>query len=193
MPPPPLKKCNNETKTCEEGCHKGEAGCIDGAVCDEQCSQKPSPPSPPTPPDPITPVAIRGIWRGVGIQNGYKFGEWDVEITDSNATFKNSQSEVWTANVTTGGGVPMTITPFDGPNAGKAIKCLYTQQEGPETTRMTLAMGLPGGATAPADYDTAMTPAVGMAELYLVKCKDAGGADPAGQSVCDFSKSAPHK
>lgn len=192
-PPPPLKKCNNETKTCEEGCHKGEAGCIDGAVCDEQCSQKPSPPSPPTPPDPITPVAIRGIWRGVGIQNGYKFGEWDVEITDSNATFKNSQSEVWTANVATGGGSPMTITPFDGPNVGKSINCLYTQQEGVETTRMTLAMGLPGGATAPPDYDTAMTPAVGMAELYLVKCKDAGGDDPAGQSVCDFSKSAPHK
>eukprot|EP01046_Picozoa_sp_COSAG06_P023196 COSAG06_NODE_1829_length_8273_cov_14.687424_10_plen_95_part_00 len=88
-------------------------------------------------------------------------------------------------------GVPMTITPFDGPNAGKAIKCLYTQQTGPETTRMTLAMGLPGSGTAPPDYDTAMTPDVGMAELYLSKCKDDGGDDPAGLSVCDFSSSAP--
>ena len=98
---------------------------------------------------------------------------------------------MWHATVTTGGGAPMTITPTDGPNSGKAIPCLYTQQTGPETTRMTLAMGKPGSATAPADYDTAMTPDVGFAELYLVKCKGEG-EDAAGGSLCDFSSSAPH-
>ena len=79
----------------------------------------------------MTPPAIRGIWRGIGIQNGYHFGEWDVEIGESSAVFKNAQSQVWHANITTGGGVPMTITPSDGPNKGQAIQCLYTQQTGP--------------------------------------------------------------
>ena len=189
-PPPPPKakvKCNNETLTCESGCHVGEEGCIDEDVCAEQCHKAP----PPSKADPITPVAIRGVWRGIGIHNGYKFGEWDVKITNDTAVFKNSQSQVWHAKVTTGGGVPMTLTPTDGENSGKDIPCLYTQQTGPETTRMTLAMGKPGSATAPADYDTAMTKEVGMAELYLVKCKGEG-EDAAGGSLCDFSSSTPH-
>ena len=188
-PPPPKAKvkCNEETNTCEPGCKVGEAGCIDEDVCAEQCTK----PAPPSKPDPITPVAIRGVWRGIGIQNGYHFGEWDVEITNATAVFKNSQSQVWHATVTTGGGAPMTITPTDGPNSGKAIPCLYTQQTGPETARMTLAMGLPGAAAPPADYDSAMTSAVGFAELYLVSCKGEG-EDAAGGSLCDFSSSAPH-
>lgn len=57
---------------------------------------------------------------------------------------------------------------------------------------MTLAMGLPGADGPPADYDSAMTPEVGLAELFLSKCKDAAGSDPAGIPLCDFSKSAPH-
>jgi len=61
----------------------------------------------------------------------------------------------------------------------------------PETTRMTLALGLPGGGSAPESYDLAMTAEGGMAELYLSKCKDPE-SKPVGTSLCDFSSSAPH-
>ncbi len=196
-PPPPLAKCNNETKTCEEGCHEGEAGCIQGDVCAEQCAQpNPADPSNHTEPvDPITPVAIRGVWRGIAIQNGYKFGEMDAVITESNASFQFSGEQAWHGTVTTGGGSPMTITPTDGAYTG-AIKCLYTQQKGPVTTRMTIAMGKPGADAAPESYDVGMREDAGLMELYLVKCN--GGEDPAGEaaagageSQCDFSHSAP--
>ena len=191
-PPPPLAKCNNETKTCEEGCHEGEAGCIPGDVCSEQCSQ-PNPSPNPTPADPITPVAIRGVWRGIAIQNGYTFGEMDAVITESNATFQFQGEQAWHGNVTTGGGAPMTITPLDGKYDG-AIKCLYTQQEGSQTTRMTIAMGKPGADAQPDSYDVAMTADGGLMELYLVKCKGEAPAQglAAGAGSCDFSHSAPH-
>ena len=192
-PPPPKAKCNKETKTCEEGCHEGEEGCIDGAVCAEQCSQ-PNPSNHTEPADPITPVAMRGVWRGIAIQNGYKFGEYDAIITESNATFQFQGEPAWHATVTTGGGVPMTITPTDGDYTG-AIKCLYTQQKGAVTTRMTIAMGKPGADAGPESYDTAMSAEGGLMELYLAKCnggEDSPGQDPAaGDSKCDFSRSAP--
>ena len=88
----------------------------------------------------------------------------------------------------------MTITPSDGDYNGP-IKCLYTQQEGPVTSRMTLAMGKPGADAAPENYDLAMTSEGGLMELYLVKC--GGGESPPGEeeaggaSSCDFSASAP--
>ena len=87
----------------------------------------------------------------------------------------------------------MTITPSDGPNKGKAIQCLYTQEIGPATKRMTLAMGLPGSGSPPESYDLAMTAEGGLAELYLSKCKD--GEESAAfdePSQCDFSSSLPH-
>ena len=85
----------------------------------------------------------------------------------------------------------MTITPTDGDNSGSAIKCLYTQEVGPETTRMTIAMGVPGAEAAPENYDLAMTN--GLMELYLVKCNEEEGGDDGstGEGHCDFSRSAP--
>ena len=84
----------------------------------------------------------------------------------------------------------MTISPADGDYNGD-IKCLYTQEVGPETTRMTLAMGVPGAESAPENYDLAMTADGGLMELYLVKCNDKEDADSAGgDSQCDFSRSA---
>ena len=139
--------------------------------------------------------AIRGVWRGIAIQNGYKVGEMDAVITESNASFQFSGEKAWHGSVTMGGGSPMTITPTDGDYTG-AIKCLYTQQTGPVTTRMTIAMGKPGADAAPESYDSAMTEEVGLMELYLSKCNE--GEDPAGDgdaaaggSQCDFSHSAP--
>jgi hypothetical protein len=74
-PPTPPENpfvCNVTSFQCESVA-KGTAGGVEKATCDEQCIMPP--------PDPVTPINLIGTWRGIGIQNGYKFGEWDVVST----------------------------------------------------------------------------------------------------------------
>ena len=159
-------------------------------MCKQQCIVPP----PPSNETNITPLELQGVWRGIGIQNGYTLGEWDVELTNVSATFRNAKASVWKAKVTVGGtlGSDLNLVPTSGENQGKEIHCKFATQQGEVVTRMTLAMGLPGTNAAPASYEDAMTSAGGYKELFLIKCKDGGAAGAAGGGSCDFSSSLPH-
>lgn len=171
----PLFVCNRTSFTCDSVANNTPGG-IPQETCTAQCIEPPAKNN--------TPVDAIGTWRGIGIQNGYSFGEWDVLFDKTTATFSDTAGALWHAGVSSGGasGAPMTLTPTDGVNSGQPIHCLYQTVEGPVTQRMTLAMGAPGSPTMPVSYDDAM--ANGFKVLYLVKCG-------ASATDCDFSKSAP--
>eukprot|EP01048_Picozoa_sp_COSAG05_P011557 COSAG05_NODE_1097_length_5894_cov_2.299741_1_plen_661_part_00 len=181
-PPEKLMKCDTSTFECKEVA-EGEEGGIPESVCKQQCIVPP----PPSNETNVTPVELEGTWRGIGIQNGYTLGEWDVVFTNVSATFRDSKASVWKAKVTVGGtlGSDLNLTPETGENAGKAIHCKFATQQGEVVKRMTLAMGLPGTDAAPTSYEDAMTTAGGFKVLFLVKCGE-------GAASCDFSASAPH-
>jgi len=143
--------------------HIADGGVPSKTVCDASC-KKPQPAN-------HTPSGLLGSWRGIAIQNGYATGEWDAKINKSFVQFTDTKGKTWEAVTGAGGGADLTFTVTTGINTGKTIACLFTSASGPETVRMTLAMGVPAtgtGAKPPTSYDDALK--TGQPVLVLAKC-----------------------
>jgi hypothetical protein len=68
-----IYECDDASKTCVPKNHStpGKHPFPDQKTCASECPAKPTP----------VPYEVRGIWRGLMLQNGYKTGEWLANIT----------------------------------------------------------------------------------------------------------------
>lgn len=147
-----------------------------------------------------TPPVLQGTYRGIMISgDGTPHGEWDLKLGPDYAELKNQTGVVWKAKVETGGMSPMTfILGNQGPTSSLrassgssapvtngTIHALYTFENGPVTTRFTLAMSAPNGK-APKNWGDVMMDTTGGLVLGLVKCLDDKPQPPIpGGTYCD--------
>jgi len=152
------------------------SGALPLANCSQACKVPPT--------HNATPAVLKGTYRGILISgSGKPSGEWDLHLAGKTATLRNSSGVVWTANTSTGGMAPLTfhvLTPKPG-----VVHALYTFEPGPETTRLTLALGTLNGS-APKAYDDAMLAVSGMSVLALARCGGTAPPKPVpGGNYCD--------
>jgi hypothetical protein len=165
------QKSDNKTKyfcnTITHECEKAPAGFPgeDKDVCEAECKQHPNPGPPPL---------FLGLWRGIQIQNGYKIGEFDIEITQSTFVWIDIRDATTIKgtpyNVKNGEKLELWVKITSGPGAGQTLKAIGEDwQRGPETTYLTAAFSGAGGAT-PKSIDDAMRASSGDAVYFLMSC-----------------------
>ena len=115
-PPPPGWGCSPGNYTCSFG---GVGGAKTKEDCEKTCKMPPHKPG--------TPAALIGQWRGIGIQAGYKYGEWDGMFNSSSFAFTDATGAAWEADVFTGGptGSQLSFGFRAGPLAGKTALAIY--------------------------------------------------------------------
>ena len=159
--PPPGWGCSPGNYTCSFG---GVGGAKTKELCQASCKMPPHKPG--------TPAALIGQWRGIAIQSGYKYGEWDGSFNASSFIFLDAAGVVWEADVFTGGktGSQLSFAFREGPLKGKTTLAIYGLA--PPST-----VGLPQTATVGVDPSADKTAAWPGAEkgpdtmvLYLLKC-----------------------
>lgn len=147
---------------------------------------------------------LNGVYRGLRIDNGYEFGEWEAEFTPAGSSTSAGKKDQAKFTYLDPKGSP---TNMDGtiecaahcdqssashnPN-GVAFKltvgtdiyngiCGYVEQVQAETTGLMWAISNKGIATPPADFDTSMLNTNATVYTYY-KCSDYKGA------TCKFNK-----
>jgi hypothetical protein len=159
--PPPGWGCSPGNYTCTFG---GVGGAKTKADCQKSCVMPPHKPG--------TPAALIGQWRGIALQSGYHYGEWDGMFNSSSFAFKDAMGVLWEADVFTGGstGAQLSFAFRAGPLQGKTALAIYGLA--PPST-----VGLPQSATVGVDPSADKTAAWPDAEkgpdtmlLYLLKC-----------------------
>jgi len=146
-------------------CEKAAAGIIIEA-CSALCSNS-------------TPPELTGTtWRGIEIQKGFVFGEWDYNFTTDSVIIRDPMMNVVHGSVSMN--INMIITLTDGPNIGKTITLIYPDiSMGPETTSKAFCLSDYNGP-APTDVASAMLATNNERVHALTKCN-------AWSGKCDFS------
>jgi len=164
--------CNSISHTCEVAPtgFPGESK----AECEAECTVHPNPGPPP---------AFLGLWRGIQIQNGYKSGEFDIQITESTFVMIDINGATTVKgtpfNVKDGDNLNLWVKVTAGAGTGETIKAIGEDyQRGPETKYLTAAFSAPGGKT-PSSIDSAMSASSGDAVFFLMAC--------AGTPECVFT------
>ena len=177
---PPGQGYRNKT-SCETNCQKPAPywKCDDTYKCVEVPAGSP-PPAVPTkndcekkcvmpPPTPGPPSNLKGLWRGLYIQNNYTVGEYDVLFGNTNVTITSKVGILLQGNVKTSPDNTVEIIVTVGKGKGQMVKAIFQQEGvGAETTFGEFALSAPGGA-APISVSTAMTTA-GQTVFVLAKC-----------------------
>jgi len=162
--------CDEEAKMCKPSNSTGGGGQTNKTACDANCPTKPQ--------NHTTPYELRGVWRGLAIQNGYAAGEWTANISKNTTTIFQPDGTVYFSGLTstyapTGSGSgesQLWVTSTDGKLKG-TIKLLYTDYGlEPELSYLALAVDESLLSTPPKDYDSAMT-ATSDKVLGMYKCK----------------------
>ena len=115
-PPPPGWGCSAGNYTCSFG---GVGGAKTKADCEKSCIMPPHKPG--------TPAALIGQWRGLALQAGYHYGEWDGMFNSSSFAFTDATGTLWEADVFTGGttGAQLSFAFREGPLKGKTALAIY--------------------------------------------------------------------
>lgn len=141
--------CNNETLQCEQSPN----GTIK-EVCSSLCSNH-------------TPTMIVGTWRGIAVQDGFTFGEYDLKFDKDTVEFKDPSGTVSHGKVSVLTNLRITWT--DGADTGKVTTIAkFAVANGPETTSDAFAFSTPGGM-APVTLAEAMAGTAGPV-LILSQC-----------------------
>eukprot|EP00756_Hemistasia_phaeocysticola_P039997 Hpha_TRINITY_DN16842_c2_g1::TRINITY_DN16842_c2_g1_i15::g.150204::m.150204 len=161
--PPPYYECNYDTYKCDEVPAGSPPPATDNkTACESKCIEPPPAPGPPS--------NLKGIWRGLYIQSGFKTGEYDLNFADDNTlTLVSDSAVVLKGDVKTAADHTILISVTEGAAKGKTVKAIY-EAEGPgaETTYGEIAFGAPG-ADAPLSISKAMT-ASGATVIAMSKC-----------------------
>jgi len=141
--------CNKTTLTCEQSPN----GTIQ-QVCSWLCSNH-------------TPTMIIGTWRGIAVQSGFTFGEYDLKFDQDTVEFKDPTGAIAHGKVSVLTNLRITWT--DGADTGKVTTIAkFAVANGPETTSDAFAFSTPGGM-APISLAEAMTGSAGPV-LVLSQC-----------------------
>jgi len=123
---------------------------------------------------------VRGVWRGLAIQNSFGRGEWVANVSEKMITiwapdgsiFIKGTTQTWSPH---GGKVKsqLIITATDGIFSGEVHMIFGDRQLDPELEYVAFAVDTKNPKTAPTDWDPSMTTA-GQKLLGMYKCKDGG-------------------
>mmetsp|Transcript_5834 Transcript_5834/g.11025 ORF Transcript_5834/g.11025 Transcript_5834/m.11025 type:complete len:298 (-) Transcript_5834:101-994(-) len=120
---------------------------------------------------------LTGIWRGIGIQNGFTNDEFDFTFnSDGTVYFKNiNDASATVADVTLdNGSIELAVTSSDNAaDVGQSYKGIYSNNEGMETKYMYMALGALGG-DAPSDYESGLDS--GNNQFVLWACADSSSS-----------------
>lgn len=191
--------CNATSQTCDLAQHgdptksQCEAHCSTGFTCEDsspgtgQCkvsqgggaqNKTDCDANCPTKPTNSTPFELRGVWRGYAIQNGYKFGEWTAYVNETYVTIWDDAKKVFVEGMTQSwqpkGSIAKAQVFIDstvGTLTGTVRMIYGDRQLDPELSYVALAVDTVKPATAPLDWDPAMT-TTGQMLIGMYKCKD---------------------
>jgi len=91
QPPPKMYQCKAGTFSCDEVTKPGTG--VPLSVCKTSCVK-------PKPGKPGTPAILLGVWRGLGLNANYSYGEWDIKFTNDTATIRTPLADApWEAKV----------------------------------------------------------------------------------------------
>eukprot|EP01012_Entosiphon_sulcatum_P029631 TRINITY_DN361_c0_g2_i1.p1 TRINITY_DN361_c0_g2~~TRINITY_DN361_c0_g2_i1.p1 ORF type:complete len:335 (+),score=46.01 TRINITY_DN361_c0_g2_i1:41-1045(+) len=144
-PPPPMAPtppaqtylCNTTAYTCDvtipgHGTSK--------EVCVQQCTKPPAP------------TPLQGTWRGIQIDNQYKYGEYVLTL-DKGFTMTHDGQPFAQGSMYAGSSPgTLKISFSQGWNAGKDFLGLYTESQGVSVMHLTLVMGS-GPTDQPSGWD----------------------------------------
>lgn len=115
----------------------------------------------------FTPPELSGLWRGILIQEGFEFGEYDFNFSSDSVMMKDASGQLSHGRVRTIDDV--VIDWIDGVWAGTTMRGISrSASNGPETTSRALALSAPG-ADAPISIQRAMVDTSGKVFL-LSQC-----------------------
>jgi len=162
--------CDEGAKQCKASNSTGGGGQTNLTACNANCPTKPD--------NHTTPFELRGVWRGLAIQQNYKVGEWVANISKNSTTVFKPDGTVYFSGLTStykptgsgGGQSQLWVESTDGTLKG-TIKLLYNDYGlEPELMYVQLAVDESQIGTAPKDYDTAMKASTDKV-LGMYKCK----------------------
>ena len=163
--------CDESAKQCKLSNSTSPGGQTNLTACNNNCPTKPQ--------NHTTPFELRGVWRGLAIQNKFGTGEWVANISINTTTVFKPDGSVYFSGLTStyapkGAGTGQSqlwVTSTKGDLTG-SIKLLYNDYGlEPELQYLALAVDESKKSTAPKDYDTAMTGSSDKV-LGMYKCKD---------------------
>lgn len=147
--------CNPSNQTCTP---TTPGSGVPQQDCQTSCKAQPGPPS-----------QLIGNWRGLFIQQGYPYGIVTVNITQTQITVALDGTTLFTGSMKSLA-ADVFITYTSGPNAGKTIAGIYTNDQNEVIEYIEIAFGGDNEA-APANYKDGMQkPNI---ELVLAKCASA--------------------
>jgi hypothetical protein len=162
--------CDESAKMCKPSNSTGGGGSTNITQCNANCPTKPQ--------NHTTPYELRGVWRGLAIQQKFGTGEWVANISKNSTTIYKPDGTTYFSGLTStykptgsgGGASQLWVESTEGTLKG-TIKLLY-QDYGlePELMYVQLAVDESALTTPPKDFDTAMT-AASHKVLGMYKCK----------------------
>lgn len=106
---------------------------------------------------------LLGNWRGIRIDQAFVQGEYDFLFTKDGLTVSGKANATASTKsfASTAGDKQLWLTFTAGPDKGMVRKAIYSSgPDGPETKKLTIAMGAAAPSTAaavaPASFDAAM-------------------------------------
>jgi hypothetical protein len=163
--PPPTPKfpeyiCNITDKKCYKCNQTFCPGAMPESTCAAACVK----------PKPGPTGLVKGLWRGLQIQNSYPLNEFEYFFNQSTLTVYQMGKQLFEATVESYGGDVMIYSVTSGQGSGSKFSAIYSiqNQGGPIYSIMTLAIGAANG-DIPQSFATPME-TNGMVELVLAKC-----------------------